>query len=236
MSAPMVQAILAHQKIETRRVVAASNTVGFTPLKRSLDFSTIYDNGKLGVKVCDEDGRLWRGACKWQPGDLIWVKETFARPFVCGPDDKEAFLYKSEESHNQGKTAIMGYKWKPSLFMPKHAARIWLRVTSAVPWPLHFIKAADAINEGIKIFRPVPGDGPAKTHYYDYINNEWILNPIQSFLTLWESINGFASWLENPMVWVIKFEVLSTTGKPHVWKGKQLRVDEEASMKHATAK
>ena len=41
---------------------------------------------------------------------------------------------------------------------------------------------------------------------------------MDKFKELWIKINGEESWTQNPFVWVVEFEVLSTTGKPESLK------------------
>jgi hypothetical protein len=118
-------------------------------------------------------------------GDVIWVRETF-RPI--GQD-----------------------KWKPSLFMPKQACRIFLKIKSIRAERLQHLSKADAIAEGVK--------KDANFGYECYLCNKqghkaaenlcedgFFCNPFDSFKTLWISINGQESWDLNPFVWVYKFE------------------------------
>lgn len=99
----------------------------------------------------------------------------------------------------------------PSIHMPKWCARIYNRVDSIKVEQLQGINREDALKEGIEI--KVTGE---HTFYKDYLwkGANWRLNSIDSFESLWKSINGKESWKENPFVWVIGFTTLSTTGKP----------------------
>lgn len=99
----------------------------------------------------------------------------------------------------------------PSIHMPKWCARIYNRVDSIKVEQLQGINREDALKEGIEI--KVTGE---HTFYKDYLwkGANWRLNSIDSFESLWKSINGKESWKENPFVWVVGFTTLSTTGKP----------------------
>ncbi len=72
----------------------------------------------------------------------------------------------------------------------------------------------DAIAEGVLEFE----DGTFKNYFTQKglreIDGVECLLAKGSFQSLWCSINGLDSWKQNPWVWVIKFKVLSTTGKP----------------------
>lgn len=95
--------------------------------------------------------------------------------------------------------------------MPKAASRIWLMVEEIRVERLQDISEEDAVAEGIKelgIYSfPI---------YKDYLNSgmDGYQTPQWSFRSLWISINGQVSLSENPWVWVVKFRVLSKTGRP----------------------
>jgi hypothetical protein len=105
-------------------------------------------------------------------------------------------------------------KWKPSLFMPKEACRIFLKCTSVRIERLHDITEQGAINEGIENF--FLDDVTTATAYRNYMTTykdlqkyHWshVANDaVESYMTLWQKINGKESWDENPHVWVYKFE------------------------------
>lgn len=217
-STEMVQAILSGQKTVTRRVVTKSNTTGFGTKKKNLDFSEVYGNGRLGVKVAGEDNTLWRGVSRFRIGDYLYVKETWKPAswsedgdmwnivYKAGGRQKVRHLFEDEEkeadfyirlTHNLIRSGCKTedgmfvnpeplVKWKPSIFMPKNAARIWLQVKSVRAERLQDITEEDAIAEGMDALQ----------------------FPLRSFAGLWDSINqkrGFG-WCINPLVWRIEFD------------------------------
>ena len=103
-------------------------------------------------------------------------------------------------------------KWKPSIHMPKAAARIWLKVVNVRVERLHEITEQDAIAEGAQcgIFRY--GPNVCKGEYHLEINRH--ADYTDGFKYVWHQINGRESWDANPWVWVVELEVLSTTGRP----------------------
>ncbi len=92
-------------------------------------------------------------------------------------------------------------RWRPSIHMPKAAARIWLQVTGVRVERLQDISEGDAKAEGV--WMP---DRLKPLNIPDYYKT--------AFKVLWKGINGADSWAANPWVWVIEFKILSTTGKP----------------------
>lgn len=143
-----------------------------------------------------------------QPGDLLWIRERFETE----TDGKVKFYAGNIEVENN-KSYERLTKWKPSIHMPKAAARIWLKITSVKVERLQDISDEDAIAEGVEFYndRGIIVYRSYKAHppYY------WsIATAHKSFETLWQSINGNESWDANPWVWVISFEVISKTGKP----------------------
>ncbi|MCK6611574.1 MAG: hypothetical protein L6Q78_11100 [Bacteroidia bacterium] len=158
--------------------------------------------------------------CKYgQPGDVLWVRESctyvirdHAHDLLEGSRDGVQWVYKSSMHEDWMKYAKekYGYKWKPSIHMPKEACRLFLQITNIRVERLQDINSGDAISEGIEfnwssLF--------SEYRYKDYMNvkSDW-RSPISSFQSLWASINGLDSWEANPWVWVIEFKKLE--GKP----------------------
>lgn len=102
--------------------------------------------------------------------------------------------------------------FKPSIHMPKEAARIWLQVTDVRVERLQDITEEDAVAEGIE---KRPGStNSTRFDYRHYGYGTYDVSAQVSFRTLWEKINGPDSWQANPWIWAVSFTVLSTTGKP----------------------
>jgi len=195
MSTPMVKAILNDTKTMTRRIIKPQ------PIRED-----IVSIGKLVTKwyAWDKYGLLIDGLkwiCPFQVGQILWVKETYMikNPLTFEP------MYKVDNETNQWGQL---YKWKPSIFMPKKYARIWLEIISIKVEKLQDISHDDIISEGWNL------------SYDDILNKGWntqdILKPItysqvarQWYQELWGKINGgkkgFA-WSDNPWVWRIEFK------------------------------
>jgi len=95
---------------------------------------------------------------------------------------------------------VKGWFKRPSLFMPKKASRIWLQITDIRVERLMDILEKDAIAEGI-----LRRESGAWQDYSPKFASFWC-DPIKSYISLWNSINGKDAHKINPWVWVIEFE------------------------------
>ena len=176
-STEMVKAILAGKKTQTRRVM--------NPQPLQADINAVPTNGWNSVIPMNPYG---------MPGDMLWVREQFvAWSLMWKLGQQKGFYYRA----NFPSDYKASWKWKPSIHMPKAAARIWLQITDIRIERLQEISEEDAIDEGVNL--------ADSTKWFKHTH---------VFQELWEKINGPESWNANPYVWVIQFKVLSTTGKP----------------------
>lgn len=212
-STPMVQAILDGRKTMTRRLNGLDKInqspdswllVGTYHILSNDTFEAHFQH-KATKEIIEVK-------CNYGlPTDLLWVRETF---WKCKNDGKIIFTANAsnKDLSEVSLLKIDGpvFKMKPSIHMPKAAARIWLKITGIKVERLQDITDEDAIKEGVD----------NKTYsfgirYKDYAFNDFEYPyPYMSFQSLWISINGRESWNANPWIWAIEFEVLSTTGKP----------------------
>lgn len=192
----MVKAILEGRKTQTRRVVKINirrEIEGNSPTCFSVfDKSGLqYYNKKLDEPLTAES------FCPFgEVGEILWVKETWSPLVVGGGKNFDLISYKA----NGDIPSADG--WEPSLFMPKSACRLKLRITNIRCERLNDITEEDAKKEGVE---------PIENGYKQYIKTR--LDKVTeyasySFMTLWESINGKDSWKKNPWVWVIEFEAM----------------------------
>jgi len=195
----MVQSIIAGSKTQTRRVVK--------PPKEFIGDWFLQHVNFVRSRVNCPFGEI---------GDVLWVRETF-----CPTGSNEylhietnlPFFYKADVKEVEFAKEMMpnyGWKWKPSIFMPKDAARIWLKITAIRVERLNDISDEDAKNEGIKLSEHSSENVDL---WYRYDDGSYTFLPQTSFRTLWESINGKDSWNSNPWVWVIEFERIEKPSK-----------------------
>lgn len=202
-STPMVQGVLEDRKNETRR------TRGLDRLNENPDMFEYADQidhcGKTIFFLSHKETRNEMVLhCPYgDAGDELWVRETWA--YLSDHPMAAQFLYKASE------VATPGTTWRPSIHMPREAARLFLKITKVRLERLHDISANGAISEGVDF---IPHFLTGKRFFKDYTyysktpmsDNGGFDNPVDSFKSLWVSINGEASCQINPWVWVIKFE------------------------------
>lgn len=210
----MVRAILDGRKTQTRRVVKQMRGLQSTwlTMEKLIGF---VKSGKMvngGWQMYHPEGGPygWIRCPYGQPGDLLYVRETWMRcPDLDLPDgikyraDKLLIWYHnntddSSEAFRKLRESELPRdgKWRPSIHMPKWAARIWLKVKDIRVERVQDVAYKDCVSEGIP--GPATDDGLLLTGAM--IKGE--------FSNLWNSINekrGYG-WDVNPWVWVVEFE------------------------------
>ena len=176
----------------------------------------------------DEEGEFpdivdpWVRCPYWKAGDRLWVKETFFEVYNDQFQPTGKYCYAAT---HQGYVNVLdddgGIKinkdgsdaspWKPSIHMPRRAARILLEVTEVRIERLLDITPQDAQMEGIE---SVWHDEMTDAHLWkDYSGkSNGLAFARMSFFSLWDKIKGTGSAKMNPWVWVIKFKVLTING------------------------
>lgn len=198
----MVRAILEGRKTVTRRVI-------------NRDITNRCDVDTDGTLLCFEDEYgdhiSPEKLSRYQVGDILYVRETWN---ICNMDienDSITFIYKADEPYEDKKArtvrvsdeiydkynesiAESNPEWRPSIHMPKEAARIWLKVTAVRVERLQEINCQDIMKEGM--------------------NPKWCVNlnhMSYKFQKLWDSTikkseRDLYGWDANPWVFVYEFE------------------------------
>ncbi len=183
-STDMVQAILEGRKTQTRRVVKG------LPINQS-----DYD---LGIIKRDNGSLTGYGFEKipYQPGDILWVRETWARLNGDYRPDNNGKIYIYKADHVTGNDGPDLIRWRPSIHMPREAARLFLTVKDVRVERLQDISEDDARAEG------------CHAPCYDAITGEEHSDNRTMFKIVWNSLNAKPeyTWESNPWVWVIIFE------------------------------
>lgn len=219
-SAPMVRALLAGTKTQTRRIAKPSRKYPFefigSGTKADPDWNDPSCWGFLS-----EDGDAWllkdgtkepdihQIPCPYgQPGDQLWVRETHFNWWSIdkgNPAGPRVFSHVAAFAAD-GYELEHGEKWIPSIHMLRAASRILLEIVSVRVERLQDISEEGAIAEGIEIVS-LKGLRTGVPLYRNYGCPQIPDRSARySFQTLWGSINGTGSWEVNPWVWVIEFK------------------------------
>ena len=196
-SGPMVRALLAGTKTQTRRIIKD-------------DWWRCLDPDD------DEDRTRALAMCPYGlVGDRLWVRETW-QPIWSTPAPKNRPSYDSRDGWNISYVATDGVqeysddehglttRCKPAIFMPRILSRITLEVTGVRVERLQDISEEDARAEGV--------DGPAHGEWPDGFGS-WTSQGqridgrpwAHKYLQLWMEIHGSESVHANPWVWAISF-------------------------------
>jgi hypothetical protein len=213
----MVKAILDGRKTATRRVIK--------PQPRR-------ENSYYGGCVTHSVGDKWKGyvaftrsalaVCdfdfakpKYQVGDILWVRETWQ--CACDMDANEDFidgteryLYAASDVPkysawiNQDGSTSDHMPWRPSIHMPKEAARLFLKVIDVKVEILQDIQN--------KSFDEIMSEGINPDNLYSSDSETGYPSAIHLFIQLWNSTINKADidkygWNANPWVWVYEFEI-----------------------------
>lgn len=201
----MVRAILDGRKTVTRRVVKPANPFGNREGYRQgsglwIDGYSKDDEPNGHIKDYSVSPCWYRKEnyielyAPYKVNDILYVRETWAlegesENYITG-EKRTYYAYKADPFKRNG-------NWRPSIHMPKEAARIFLKVTGVRVERLQDIPESEAEKEGC-------------INDVEY----WVGNTArQHFRKLWDSTIKkeqlqYYSWLSNPYVWVIEFEVI----------------------------
>ncbi len=207
----MVQAILDGRKTQTRRIVKTTDGIPLHSYSDNAAKRFLFHGCNVKKAPCE-------------PGDILWVREAWAQYkngsryiYRVDSDGRCAAAYYNEHGNREA-------RWRPSIHMPKDAARIFLRVKDVRVERLMDMSEADCIAEGIREFTKDGKLFKYATQSGDMPSVPWQdmpENPKHAFFDLWNSTINPADreqygWLASPWVWVISFERCE---KPEGWEG-----------------
>ena len=186
-SAPMVRAILAGAKTQTRRIV------------KPLHMATVDAEQFPILALCPYGS----------PGDRLWVRETCRAEAIddeglCGvryvADGQFMPIANTREASDRW-VQLYSYRGMegatvPPIHMPRWASRITLEIADVRVERLQDISGMDAKREGVSVPAYIPKDGAD----LDYAR--------RGFRRLWEEIHGGGAWEKTPWVWVLEFKKL----------------------------
>lgn len=210
-SAPMVLALLAGRKTQTRRVAKFVEDLGGGLFH--------VHNAGGGIFNATED-RVRNDAADYAPisvGDRLWVRETLVAHEQ--DDGTDGVLYRADGAfrpvENSAEAAdrwcaLHAYRGQrgatvPPIHAPRWTSRITLDVTDVRVERLQSISEADALAEGCfkgkasgRVFENEAGMNFGGSQWY--CARDW-------YADLWNAINGPSAWASNPWVVAYTFRV-----------------------------
>jgi hypothetical protein len=193
-SGPMVRALLADTKTQTRRVFKVTGPMGNKCSITSPEEEIVrLDDGSFHYLSTSAMSGPY--PCPYGiPGDRLWVREGFRieqRGNRATGEKFDVYVYRADA---RMRPEFDPLRYKPSIHMPRAASRITLQIVDVRVERLQEISEHDAKAEGAE---------PAQcchAHYHGYH-------------LLWESINGPGSWDLNPWVWVVAFNRITPNSR-----------------------
>lgn len=200
----MVQAILDGRKTVTRRLVKPQPEPDQIYQLGCCVDGDRRDIGKIGFGNSECGGHILYVRPPYKAGDILYVRETwhkYSKRVGKGETCRLETFYGYKASVQNSEDAAE--KWKPSIHMPKDAARIFLRVTGVHVERLQDMLHDGAQKEGIYFFEDCGFTWEKDPHIF-------LRTPMSSMELLWDLTykkqNYAWRWEANPWVWVIEFE------------------------------
>lgn len=213
----MVRAILDGRKTATRRVIKPQPKFSLCYTYAGHNYGTwtypsdsayVYwgEEYRLPDSITEDDKKM-----VWKPpyhaDDILYVRETW-----CLRYDGEKYFYKSDKNTAREDKRLLDYdhvSWKPSIHMPKEAARIFIKVTNVRVERLQDITDEQAKAEGANW----------KNGKNVGFEEKMRRTSVERFAEIWDSTIKKSDldrygWDANPWVWVIEFERCQ---KPEEW-------------------
>lgn len=252
-STPMIHGIQNDRKSQTRRVVRIPSWTWDKHTDLIID-----ENGNL-LAMSKKTGKHEIIKPPYEAGMRLWVRETWQKkdcnecpaanypcalpsaPCIFGDRN---YLYKADPYSKQPLNPLKGecscelyedMRWRPSIHMPRVAARLFLTVKAIKPERLQDISEENCYAEGItwfskdkQLIKYAPadfeGDGPI------WPWSDCPKTPAEAYHKYWDELNAERGyiWSENPVVWVISFEREKQTLK------EVAQYADQSAMQHAT--
>lgn len=205
-SKPMILALLAGRKTQTRRLIKFGPAYASKPPTRDEAVARYGPGGAFALESGFFDAKP-----AYRPHDLLWVRETHA---VLRMKEHGVVAYRAScdgdafdyfDPFRSMVQRIEVKKWTPSIFMKREHSRIAREVTGVRAQPLLDISAEDALAEGLE---EVAGLGVPE---YRWPGGErTFLDPRECYLAGWDMLHGKGSAEKNPWVFAYSF----TKGAP----------------------
>lgn len=182
----MVRAILDGRKTCTRRICKDANEYTVPDMDFYNADRRTYAVHNFVDKEHTEQLSTAERTCPICTGDILYVRETWKEA------PKGYYYYEDWQKDDIADVT----KWKPSIHMPKEAARIWLKVTNVRVERLQEITSEQIGREGVEVEYPHVLNGEEKRYAFSTLWNS----------TIKKSDLDCYGWDANPWVWIIEFE------------------------------
>lgn len=189
----MVRAILDGRKTCTRRICKDANECTVPDMEFYNADKRTYAVHNFADKEHTEQLSIAERTCPICTGDILYVRETWKEA------PKGYYYYEDWQKDDIADVT----KWKPSIHMPKEAARIWLKVTD-----VRVERLQDVTEDGAKAEGAIDNRGFIHSPENEY---DRIHTAREHFIKIWNSTVKKSDldrygWDANPRVWVIEFE------------------------------
>ena len=186
-SAPMVRALLAGTKTQTRRLMKIRSIDGKLVTIHPPESLVLFDeaDGTKSLQYVSTAAMSGPYRLPYQSGDHLYVRESWRPVHSCDPTRGARYMADVDRDQTV---------WRPSIHMPRWASRLTLEVTDVRVEALQSISKADVMSEGIREMHGQPlADVWGGWH--------------EPYAALWERLHGRGSWAVNPFVIAVAFKV-----------------------------
>ena len=144
-----------------------------------------------------------------QPGDRLWVRETWA-PDPRAPEVDGVAVYRATDEVTLNANGARVDRWRPSIHMPRWASRLTLDIVEVRCERLYDIDDTGAVREGARRFADIPDphpykQGPRWSMDEPETTRQCLGSARMAFANVWIRLYGVDAWDANPWVWVVRW-------------------------------
>lgn len=201
-SAPMVRALLAGTKTQTRRLVSKPEYYGCPTGDCPHDYQAECNAAMAGLVY---------EIARFKAGDRVYVREHWKTtpayddlsPSEMGGEEPLRYLADDATFNWAEADGVAVGRHRQAMHMPRWASRMWLEITDVRVQRLQDISEADCVAEGIQhVTTTASGE-----FYQNFQNPQCPLMAYGAYHSLWDHINGEGAWADNPWIVAYTFKV-----------------------------
>lgn len=221
-SAPMVKALLAGRKTQTRRILKPRVQIdGAVEWCRELDARVSCGEANYWTARVGASTYTGRAGPLCEVGDRLYVRENFTTIDREIPTEDGRYFRRVTEAMFAADYAGFDkpdrdWNWSPCIHMPRALSRLTLVVTDVRVQRLQECSRDAAVAEGLcalskdgKIFKYgiSDKDGLPGQEDHGWPWHKWQRDPVLAYSALWNQINGAGAWEANPWIVAVSFTV-----------------------------